>query len=1274
MRQVIRAHPVVKSARLLWSGALLISFLGLGVARGFAGVTTVLLEDFEGGGTHSAAAVTTANSSAGGNSNSTVANITDGGSKRLKLTDSDGGWNGCVVTFTNAITAAGNYLVTADVKVDNSSTAIGSFGMAARLGGASTTMVTDPHAGYVMDLHDNSTTASGFGYRTMGAGVLASGGSYPQSLTLYFSTNPSGNSYSAPATDGTFRYEHRTNTDTWSAGSSDAVYLDNIRLIGPGNVGEDRHYWISAGNNYNNLAQVQEYLDIAKNNHFNCVDILARFRTDAYYVPNRDFNGNNPEPFGTLVGGGTPSSTNDPLQYCIDHCHEMGLKAYISFSCFLATPNDTYPSILPSGSATYIYNSGSPRLQTSADSGEGVWADVGRADVRAHCINVMKDIVRNYDLDGVIFDRIRYEHNDYGYNPQAILDLGYTAGSTPAPTDATFLDRRRNAVVTYLHDAYEAATDLKPWMVVGTVPIIYFTSFNDTYNDVLQFWPKWCSWPTRNRNISFGAEDCIQPQCYRSGSTYGPYNSVYLDLGRYGDIPSFSRDYGFMPGANVNFCPLFYHPSTGDSAQSLLNAQNVCDARQKECNGSGIYSADTVRTDIHLIRNNTTSPCGFDAFASAPANADFLMKAGYDNTPPNSITGLTATPNGSLGVTLNWTAPVSAADGQTASRYLIYRGTLAGVKQYYSTLRNKAATVTSPTYFDSVPASGNYYYSVVAVDGYNNRAPAVEIGPVSVTGTAASSTPSAPGTLKAVAMGNVVYFTWSDLSSIESSFEVTRDSVSIATLSENVCAYTDNNVAAGSHTYAVRAKDSFGNSSYVSATAVTAANTVSAPSSLVASDGGGVAQLTWTDNSTNESGMEILRSSVSGGPYTQAGTISPGSASYSDTPPTLGTWYYVVRAFNGSGISLYSNQASVTVTSPLPPSAPSGLTAMVSGASIILNWTDNSTNETGFEVRRATISGGSYVTVNSTNPNVTTFTDSPGAAGIYYYIVRAVNNAGNSSNSNEVNASISLPNAPSGLTATVSGSSAILNWSDNSTNESAFELYRGTTSGGPYSLIATTAANGTVSTDTVSTPGTYYYVVRAINGLGASGYSNQATAVIVSVPDLIIESRQPGGAITASTSYQEFLNPSGTWANTTAKSAAAGCTGTGGRWTGTGSVGSYAVFKPNFSSTGYYNVYVTLPNATSGPNVSSPGASVLITHDGTDITATVDLTRFNTALLDKWYLIAGNVKFAAGSGQTVRITNNNASSADTGFRFDMDAVKFEFAASAPVSIARFVVE
>lgn len=271
---------LIRHFQHLAAAAVLMALLVPG-ARG--AVSTVVLEDFEGGATHGAAAVTASNSS-GQASNSTAQNVTDSGSKRLRMADPDGGYNGLVLQFSAAFSAPGKYLVTADVKVDNAAAQIDSFGMAARVGDPSTAEISDTNAGYVMNLPQYKTTATTLGYQTIGAAIdVDASGSFPKNLTLYFSTDPSGNSYNAPANDGNFSGGHRSLATAW-ASASDAVYVDNIKLIGPGNPeGEDRHLWISLGDGFTNLASLENYLVQAKANNFNCVDILARYRANHYY-------------------------------------------------------------------------------------------------------------------------------------------------------------------------------------------------------------------------------------------------------------------------------------------------------------------------------------------------------------------------------------------------------------------------------------------------------------------------------------------------------------------------------------------------------------------------------------------------------------------------------------------------------------------------------------------------------------------------------------------------------------------------------------------------------------------------------------------------------------------------------------------------------------------------------------------------------------------------------------------------------------------------------
>ena len=165
--------------------------------------------------------------------------------------------------------------------------------------------------------------------------------------------------------------------------------------------------------------------------------------------------------------------------------------------------------------------------------------------------------------------------------------------------------------------------------------------------------------------------------------------------------------------------------------------------------------------------------------------------------------------------------------------------------------------------------------------------------------------------------------------------------------------------------------------------------------------------LSWTDNSSNETGFIIARSTTSGGPYTDIYTTAANATSYSNTTGLSAntTYYYVVRATNSGGDSANSSQASAT-TLPNAPSAPSGLGATtVSQTQINLSWTDNSSNETGFIIARSTTSGGPYTDIYTTAANATSYSNtSLNTSTPYFYVVRATNTGGNSANSSQASA------------------------------------------------------------------------------------------------------------------------------------------------------------------------------------------------------------------------------------------------------------------------------
>lgn len=277
-----------------------------------------------------------------------------------------------------------------------------------------------------------------------------------------------------------------------------------------------------------------------------------------------------------------------------------------------------------------------------------------------------------------------------------------------------------------------------------------------------------------------------------------------------------------------------------------------------------------------------------------------------------------------------------------------------------------------------------------------------------------------------------------------------------------------------------------------------------APTSLaVLATSATTAMLSWSLPSQTVTGVKVERALSSSGPFTTVANLVISTSTYGDTGLTASTtYYYRVSVSNSSGVSPYSNIASVA-TAGYPPSAPTSLVATVTSSSQIdLSWTDNSSDETSFVVERATSSGGTYSTIATLAANSTSYSSTGlSASTTYYYRVHTANAGGNSADSNTANATTqatitTAPTAPSGLSATAASSSQInLSWTDNSTTETGFKLERGTSSSGPFSLIYTSAANVTSYSDTsLSAATTYYYRVLAYNGSGNSSYTSVANA------------------------------------------------------------------------------------------------------------------------------------------------------------------------------------
>jgi hypothetical protein len=367
---------------------------------------------------------------------------------------------------------------------------------------------------------------------------------------------------------------------------------------------------------------------------------------------------------------------------------------------------------------------------------------------------------------------------------------------------------------------------------------------------------------------------------------------------------------------------------------------------------------------------------------------------------------------------------------------------------------------------------------------------------------------NAPGSLGAAgASSSQVNLTWTDTSTDETGFTFAFDTnggwtnptyVYAGGVNTTSYAHTGRS-AATTYYYKIKAE---GNPD--SAWSAVGGATTS-PSNLTATAvSNSQINLTWTGNSGNTSitGYTFAYATNSAVYHYVAGA---GAASFSQTGLYAGTTYYLKIKAEGTSDtydSPFTPSVTATTTSAAP-NAPSGLTASpASSSQVNLSWTDNSTNETGFEVKRATDSAFTQNVIWTGGIQGSTYSDTGlSASTTYYYKVRAEGATQDSVYTASASATTSssgdtIPNAPSGLSATTASSTEVnLSWADNSSNETGFEVKRATDSAFTQNVIWIGGIPGSTYENGGLTPSTtYYYKVRAEGTAGKSAYSTAMSA------------------------------------------------------------------------------------------------------------------------------------------------------------------------------------
>jgi len=264
--------------------------------------------------------------------------------------------------------------------------------------------------------------------------------------------------------------------------------------------GKYRAIWIDAYNNgFLSRSEAQKLIDDCRKYNINAVVVEIRKLADAYYKSNY-------EPRATNI---QDSPDYDPLKYIIDLAHDTSNgKKYIEVHAWFViykvmkiTDKDLDATIR--SNPNHILAKHIDWITISYDGkkdlDDAVFVDPGVPAVTDYTIKIIMDVVRNYNVDGVNFDYIRYPGKDWGYNKMSLKRFQklHNRIDTPDPSDNLWSQFRRNQVTNFLKKAYITIVSEKPKMIVSADTTswgsIQAGNFQTTspYAEVFQDWQGW---------------------------------------------------------------------------------------------------------------------------------------------------------------------------------------------------------------------------------------------------------------------------------------------------------------------------------------------------------------------------------------------------------------------------------------------------------------------------------------------------------------------------------------------------------------------------------------------------------------------------------------------------------------------------------------------------------------------------------------------------------------------------------------------------------------
>ena len=459
--------------------------------------------------------------------------------------------------------------------------------------------------------------------------------------------------------------------------------------------------------------------------NMNAVCLQVRGRSDAFYQSSY-------EPWAAELAGARGKDPGyDPLAFAIEEAHKRGLELHAWVNPFRVTSAGTLDA-----NDLVKKNAGQWIIQYNNGSFTGEIIDPGYPEAREYVLNVLMEIISNYDIDGIVMDDYFYPYGGTTTEDAASKALHKPANIVDVNQDGdTDDDWRRSNVDVFLKELYDRIQAKKPWVRFGMgtfgiwttqtkVAQAYGISLPSGISGLDDYDEQACNPVEWVKN---GYVDYINPQLYWPTTSTGQNYNKLCHWWAKDVCEHFSNQ--LTNSKKVHF----FSSQSISSNRSLTEIQAQVDANRSNLS-SGYTGSVFFDTDAYLTMDKDLMTSRFATHALPPA-MDWKS-----NTALAAPTNLTVS-----GSTLTW-------QHATAERFTVYvypKGTA------WSTAKNDPSYLQGVIYGNTMDISGIdttiHHIAVCAYDRFG-----VEHEVAIYSDESGTVTPPASGTITYVLNGGMM--------------------------------------------------------------------------------------------------------------------------------------------------------------------------------------------------------------------------------------------------------------------------------------------------------------------------------------------------------------------------------------------------------------------------------------------------------------------------------------------------------------------------------------